>query len=202
MRKLILPILLTSCLLLSACGDRPAGPSASPIASPAPADGSLSDADTVGAWIAAATGDIDTVKSALERGLDVNGRDPNSGGTILISAAFAGQTEIVKLLIEKRPDLEARNNEGATALFNAAFFCHPETLEALIEAGADVNARNKNDATALNAATTPWTEDIANIYKFIGDILKMEFDLDHIQKTRPKIAEILEQHGGRKAEDL
>jgi len=193
-------------LLLSACGDRPAGSSPAPEMGPestgAAADGPLSGEEVVGAWIAAATGDADTVKSALKRGLDVDGKDPNSGGTILIGAAFAGQTQIVKLLLGKEPDIEARNKEGGTALFNAAFFCRTETLEALIEAGADVNARDKTGATALDAATAPWTKELAGVYKFIGDILKMEFDLDRVQRTRPKIAEILEKHGGKKAADL
>ena len=206
MKKPIAIILLIASTILTSCGDRPAGSSAAPEARPETVETAaatpLSDAEIVAAWIAAATGDIDTVKSALARGLDVNDRDPNSGGAILIGAAFAGQTEIVKALLEKKPDLEAKNNEGGTALFNAAFFCHPETLDALIEAGAAVNAKNKNGATALDAATSPWTPEIAGIYKFIGGVLQMEFDLDRIQKTRPKIADILEKHGGKKAAEL
>ena len=80
-----------------------------------------SDAGSSGAgWdelaFAIVTGDAAAVTAALAAGTDANLKDPNTGGSPLILAAFMGQTEIAKMLLMAGADIHAMNNDGATAL--------------------------------------------------------------------------------------
>ena len=59
----------------------------------------------------------------------------------LIDAAWNGQTEDVKALIEAGADVNAKRKDGETVLMSAAWKGHTETVKALIEAGADLNAK-------------------------------------------------------------
>ena len=60
----------------------------------------------------------------------------------LLETAEEGDTEEVKLLIEKGADVDAKDWKGRTALMGAALKGHTETVKLLIEKGADVNARD------------------------------------------------------------
>ncbi|MCK4319256.1 ankyrin repeat domain-containing protein [Candidatus Micrarchaeota archaeon] len=69
----------------------------------------------------------------------------------LIAASQKGDTEEIKLLIEKGVDVNEKEKKGdeGTALIWAVYRGHTETAELLIEKGADVEARDKNGLTAL-----------------------------------------------------
>ncbi len=140
---------------------------------------------------AAKTGDTEAIQQHLSEGTDINAKDLISGSTPLITAACYGQTETVRLLIEKQADLNIKNNDGTTALHAAAFFGYPEIVELLLEKGVDTTTRNNRGETALDTVAAPWSPELAGIYKWLGDILKMEIDLEHIKTVRPKIAETL-----------
>jgi len=68
---------------------------------------------------------------------DVNEQD-STGRTALMLAAFVGNVNAVRLLIEQNADLDLRNCGGHSALHFAA--SQRECLRQLIQAGADVNA--------------------------------------------------------------
>lgn len=117
---------------------------------------------------AAAEGDLETVKTLLEKGADVNAKDRNNE-TALVEAASQGRLEIVKLLLAKGAG--ASESEKAKALVKAG--CHKEVVELLmshgakltlpvaaaigdlkamqrmIQSGDDVNAENKDVDSAL-----------------------------------------------------
>jgi uncharacterized protein len=59
-------------------------------------------------------------------------------------AARAGQTDIVKALLEKGADPNAKAKRQQTALMWAAAQRHPETVAALLAGGADVHARSES----------------------------------------------------------
>ena len=80
-------------------------------------------------WDAASTGNLSVVKQALVNGMDVNMKDPKSGGTLLATAALMGHTEIVDLLLEHGADVNARSKDGGTALHAAAFLGRVETVQ-------------------------------------------------------------------------
>ena len=80
----------------------------------------------------------------------VYGQDLDS---LLIAAAWNGQTEKVKTLLEAKADVEAKDENGDTALMAAAFNGPTEAVAALLEAGADVSVKNDKGVTALMLAT-------------------------------------------------
>jgi len=102
---------------------------------------------------AARDGTVEDVKYFIEeKGVNVNTRKNdnsiNNGETALHVAAWYGKVEIVKYLISKRADVDAKTDKGVTPLHNAATDTgHAEhddgkleVAKILISEGADVNA--------------------------------------------------------------
>ncbi len=91
---------------------------------------------------------IDFVHDLLDRGVDVNSQ---WGGTPLMSAAYYGHLDILKLLLERGADVKAVNSEGETALHYAArgLSPSPQIVETLLGSGAPVNAQDQAGRTAL-----------------------------------------------------
>jgi len=87
----------------------------------------------------------------------------------LILAARAGQVGLVRLLLERGADVNARDKETeATALIAAAHQGHLQVVELLLQKGADVNAKDKNGRSALSEAARYSHEDVAKLLKERG----------------------------------
>jgi len=63
---------------------------------------------------AAAKGDLEKVKAQLAAGTDINERAGEHDSTALHAAAYYGKLEIVRFLIEKGADMNAKNKHGQT----------------------------------------------------------------------------------------
>ena len=63
----------------------------------------------------AAKGDLEKVKAQLAAGTDINERAGEHDSTALHAAAYYGKLEIVRFLIEKGADMNAKNKHGQTA---------------------------------------------------------------------------------------
>jgi len=87
---------------------------------------------------AAARGQIQEVRAALERGADVNTAD-ELGRTALMLAAFDGHTAIVHLLLSKGAQVNIRDSSGRTALMYSSSGPFPETVKLLLDWKADPN---------------------------------------------------------------
>lgn len=72
--------------------------------------------------------------------------------TVLMSAAAAGRTEIVRLLLERGADIEAQDADGRTALMSAVIMDHASVVQLLLTRGADTAARDCQGHTALGWA--------------------------------------------------
>ena len=119
MKKLSVLILIVSLLSLFACASAP------PL------------------YVAAVTGDINTVKELIDKGADVNQK--GGGGLLndsnaLDAASSIGHVEIVKLLLAKDANVNAASgNMGWTPLSSAAWAGHTDIANLLIDKGADIN---------------------------------------------------------------
>ena len=82
---------------------------------------------------AANKGDLAKVKDLVEKGAYPNFHDAG-GSTPLIEAVYGGHAEVVKFLLEKGADANARKNDGAAAIGFAKKY--PPILEMLKAAGA------------------------------------------------------------------
>lgn len=132
-------------------------------------------------------GDGDGVEAMLEAGASVNGCVRLRP---LAMAAFYGDLEMVKLLIDNGADLDApmKNPAGRVSLSRCylpfsgecaahvvAYSARDDILRVLLEAGANPNARNSEGITPLMAicATlerTPWRETTRALLEAGGDL--------------------------------
>lgn len=81
-------------------------------------------------------GDLETVEAYLKEDININTRDPKNGYTALHWAAEKGQKKIVKLLIEKGANLNAKTKNNLTPLNLADNNFENEISELLIKNGA------------------------------------------------------------------
>ena len=79
---------------------------------------------------AAAAGNVDIVRTILDRGVSPDTRD-QAGNTALMFAAFRGRLEVVRLLLERNADVSAVNADGRTAVSLAREAQYP-AIEALL----------------------------------------------------------------------
>ncbi|MCC7037528.1 MAG: ankyrin repeat domain-containing protein [Alphaproteobacteria bacterium] len=96
-------------------------------------------------FAAATSGDLDELKYGLQTGtpypIDMKNAE---GKTALMMAAEAGQTEAIKYLLTRKPDLTQTDPEGNTALLLALTKDKSAAALLLIAAGSDVNAHNNS----------------------------------------------------------
>ncbi|XP_058160621.1 E3 ubiquitin-protein ligase MIB2 isoform X2 [Dasypus novemcinctus] len=92
------------------------------------------------------------------RALDLLRRHPeqvdakNQGRTALQVAAYLGQVELMRLLLQARADADKPDDEGNTALHYAALGNQPEAARVLLSAGCSADALNGCQSAALHLA--------------------------------------------------
>ena len=69
--------------------------------------------------------------------------------TALIRAACLGKTEVVRQLLDRGADIEAKDKDGETALIRAACLGEAEVVKLLIERDANIEAKGRHGYTAL-----------------------------------------------------
>ena len=113
--------------------------------------------------------------------------------TVLMWAVRYGQTEAVKLLVEKGADLNIQSKSGETALMSAARTGRTEIVKILVEGGADLNIQDyQNEWTALMEAARYGHKEIVKILIDNGADLDSE---DWIGTTALMYAVATEQRG-------
>ncbi|MEJ1930626.1 ankyrin repeat domain-containing protein [Nostoc sp. NIES-2111] len=124
---------------------------------------------------AASDGNIQKVQELITSGVNVNHHD----GSALNRAIYAGNQEIVELLIKAGADVNLGAKSGLTPLAEAAYEGYTEIVQILRDAGADIHARCHNGDT-YNAIE----------YAVIGF-----YEGHHKGKGHTEIIQILEQAG-------
>ena len=136
---------------------------------------------------AAFIGDVAAMKQALAGGADPNTKDPQSGSTLLATAALMGHTEVVALLLEHGADVNAKSRDGGTALHAAAFLGRAEIVKLLLDKGADTTLRNNIGSIAIDGAKLDWL-----ITNGILGMLKIEADEAEVKAGRAEVIKLLE----------
>ena len=105
-------------------------------------------------------GDLETVKSLLEQGADVDDvlEEGGAGYTVLFEAGGAlselpANLEMMDLLISHGANIEAEDTRGGTVLVVLAWWGQTAAMSKLLDHGADINASNELSFTALHEAS-------------------------------------------------
>ena len=104
----------------------------------------------------ATAGHPDAIRLALERGADVNARDPKSRTPLMLAAISEGlPAESIKLLIERGADPAATDPHGSSALDFARRLGTTPVVEALGAAGAPAASPEDRALTFVKGNTIP-----------------------------------------------
>jgi ankyrin repeat protein len=120
----------------------------------------------VDAFEAAAVGDLDVLRAALDAEPDLVNRLSHDGWTLLHLAGFFRHVDAVRLLLERGASVGAvsTNPMRNTPLHAAMAGPLPvEGLRLLLDAGADVDARQHGGYTALQAAAQHGRIDLVDL---------------------------------------
>jgi len=103
--------------------------------------------------VAADEGDVEMVRTLLDKGADLEVRARRGGETVLMIAAARGYVDVAKILVENGADVYATSGAGLTALMVAARARQAQMVRYLLDKGADANCKGPLGSTALLLAT-------------------------------------------------
>ena len=117
---------------------------------------------------ASAGGDIRAVQTFLEvDGADINEKEELMGFSSLNMASLNGHDKIVKLLIDKKADINSKTDKGKNSLHLASIEGHFEVVKLLVFNDIDINVIF-DSYTPLDAAIINKREEIAKFLKNNG----------------------------------
>lgn len=109
--------------------------------------------------IAAYKGKLPAVLALLKKGAAVNRAD----WTPLHYAAAGGRDDIVRLLLEKGAEIDARSPNRTTPLMIAAYEGHDSTVKLLLERGANIMLTNESGMSPIDYAKHFDRQDIVSL---------------------------------------
>jgi len=105
----------------------------------------------------------EVAKYLIENVKDVNSK--SGYGTPLMAATVKKNTELVKLLLNKKANPNATDQNGSTALHFSVIFGYEEIIELLIAAKADATIKDNRSKSALDYAKITGNEKITQLLK-------------------------------------
>ena len=104
--------------------------------------------------IASFLGLVNVAEEFFDEGADGNA-ECSPKGSALLTATFAGHNQVVRMLLDKGVDINARSGpfEGRNALQMASEHGHNQIVQMLLDKGADVNAQKSPNRNVLYEAS-------------------------------------------------
>jgi len=99
----------------------------------------------------------------IENGSDIN--DNSNMGTALMAAVVKGNSEIVKLLLDKKANVNIADANGSTALIYAAMFKKYDIVGLLIKANAHPDFKDNRGNSAVDYAILADDDKLIEILK-------------------------------------
>jgi hypothetical protein len=122
-------------------------------------------------------GDVEAVRSLLERGAAVDASD-ETGRTALIAAAYRNHVDVARLLVDAGADVNVQDASQQSAFLIATSEVGPDPslLALTLDAGADVHAKDSYNGTGLiRAAHRGYVE-------IVERLLETDMDIDHVNR--------------------
>jgi ankyrin repeat protein len=153
---------------------------------------------------AATDGDVEQIKRHIAKNSNFDAED-QVGYTPLRRTIEGASVEAAKLIIESgKANLNAKDHNGKTPLMVAASNGYKDIIESLLAHNADVNAKDLTNWTALHSAVQFGQVDIVEmLVKKGADVNaaarngQTPYAMALQQTSRPEIAELLKQNGGK-----
>jgi ankyrin repeat protein len=101
---------------------------------------------------------VDTVAATLNQGCASASPTEKLDG--MMRAALIGNTNALRVLLDRGTGVNTTDKDGHTLLMEAVFGGHLDTVKELLERGADVNAQDSNGWTALMEAVAKGRADM------------------------------------------
>ena len=158
---------------------------------------------------AALEGKVETIEKALAQGYNPDTRDPENR-TLLMYAAFNGQTVVAKQLIDAKADVNAQDKIGTSALMFAASAPNgAETVQLLLDSGAQINMVDNNEhfSALMWAAAEGQTENVKLLLTHKADTSLQDIDGDTAESFAAKaghtaVAKILQEAAPKKEAEI
>lgn len=137
-------------LVVAFFANKPATPAIIAALLKAGADASAMGSDNKPApQLAAEQPKLELLNAFLDNGVSPDWKNQNRESMLALAASY-GQANSVKLLLHKKANINAQDDEGFTPLMNACQNRHVEVVKILLEAGADISLKSKYGDTALS----------------------------------------------------
>ncbi len=148
----------------------------------------------------AGRGEKDTTVLFIEAGMSPDSYRKNDGFTPLHAAAAYGRASVVRQLLDKGADINARDKEGQTALMKAVSNSHANVVSALLQNGANFTvsdikgnnvvsiAKTKNDRRVLDALVKAGISELKDTLDKVAPASKKTDKLPNSNEIKPQVA--------------
>jgi ankyrin repeat protein len=149
--------------------------------------------------LAKESGRLEIVQILIEQyGFDVNEKTQDTESTPLHFASWEGYADIIKYLIEKGAEVNAKNRMGQTPLYCATVLRKINAIRCLIEKGANISLKTNDGKTALDLVKIPNNSPQPQSIVIKGKIIKRA-----VRRNNSKdIAKLLEETQAKYNEEL
>jgi ankyrin repeat protein len=122
-------------------------------------------------------GDVEAVKSLLNKGVYIHAQD-KQGRCALVAAAYKNHLEIVDLLIAAGADVNMKDNTIQSAYLISTMEGHGyiDLLKKILKAGGDVHSTDSDNGTGLIRASDRGHVEI------VKELLKTDIRVNHINR--------------------